>query len=214
MGQYPHTKATLALMHSASVIPVLTIEDPKQGILLAKALVAGGLPVLEITLRTQKALAAIKAIADEVPGAIVGAGTVLEPAHMEASIKAGATFLVSPGTTPRLIAAACDAPIPFLPGIATATEAMHLMEHGFMAMKFFPAESIGGAKALSSLAGPLADLRFCPTGGIDATKARAYLALKNVVCVGGSWMVPNAALAAGDYAQITTLAKEAAMLGN
>ena len=212
MNLYAHTDATLALMQRAAIIPVLTIDNVVQGLQLARALVAGGLPVLEITLRTPQALEAIRAIRNEVPGAILGAGTITEPAHAEASVKAGATFLVSPGMSPRLLAAARQSPVVFLPGIATASEAMSLMENGFRALKFFPAEAAGGVRYIASLGGPLADLRFCPTGGIDADKARAYLTLKNVLCVGGSWMVPAAALAAGDFARIEALAREAAAL--
>ncbi|MBV1707185.1 MAG: bifunctional 4-hydroxy-2-oxoglutarate aldolase/2-dehydro-3-deoxy-phosphogluconate aldolase [Hyphomicrobiales bacterium] len=200
-------------MHRAPVIPVLTIDDVEGGVELARTLVSAGLMVLEITLRTPVALAAIKAMAAAVPGAIVGAGTIVEASQIEASIKAGATFLVSPGMTPGLMGAALAAPVPFLPGVATASEAMHLREHGFRALKFFPAESAGGAGALSSLAGPLADLSFCPTGGIDAARAPTYLALGNVECVGGSWMVPKAALANRDYATIHALAAAAARLG-
>lgn len=212
MTPYPHTSATLDLMRRAPVIPVLTIADVDKGVALARALAAGGLPVLEITLRTSQALDAIRAIAAAVPDAIVGAGTVTLPDHVEAALAAGAAFLVSPGMTPRLLPAACAAPVPFLPGIATASEAMHLMDHGFRALKFFPAEAAGGAKMLSSLAGPLGELRFCPTGGIDAAKAPGYLALKNVLCVGGSWMAPGDVLAAGDFARIEALAREAAGL--
>ena len=213
MTPYAHTDATLALMRRAAVIPVLTIDDVKSGLALARALVAGGLPVLEITLRTSQALDAIRAMRDEVAGAILGAGTITETAHVEASVKAGATFLVSPGMSPRLMHAARESPVAFLPGIATASEAMSLMENGFRALKFFPAEAAGGVKYLSSLGGPLGELRFCPTGGIDAEKAKSYLALKNVLCVGGSWMVPASTLAAGDFARIEVLAREAAGVG-
>ena len=213
MTPYAHTDATLALMRRAVVIPVLTIGNVATGVTLARALVAGGLPVLEITLRTPQALEAIAAMRDEVPGAILGAGTITEPAHIDAAVRAGSTFLVSPGVSPRLLAAARQSPVIFLPGIATASEAMNLMESGFSAMKFFPAEAAGGAKYLSSLAGPLGDLRFCPTGGIDAEKAKNYLAQKNVLCVGGSWMVPAAVLASGDFASIEAMARQAAQLG-
>lgn len=212
MTPYAHTDATLALMRRAVVIPVLTIDDVKSSLALARALVAGGLPVLEITLRTPQALNAIRAMRDEVAGAILGAGTITETAHVEAAVKAGATFLVSPGMSPRLLDAARESPVAFLPGIATASEAMALMESGFRALKFFPAEAAGGVKYLSSLGGPLGELRFCPTGGIDAAKAKAYLALENVLCVGGSWMVPASALAAGDFARIEVLAREAAQI--
>ncbi|WP_281024231.1 bifunctional 4-hydroxy-2-oxoglutarate aldolase/2-dehydro-3-deoxy-phosphogluconate aldolase [Methylovirgula sp. 4M-Z18] len=212
MGQYQHTSATLDLMRVSPVIPVLTMKDAADGIAQAKALVAGGLRVLEVTLRTAGALEAIAAIAKSVPGAIVGAGTVTEPAHIQASIDAGATFLVSPGVSPKLREAAADSPIPFLPGIATASEAMALMDYGFRALKFFPAEAAGGAKYLSSIAGPLSQLTFCPTGGIDLAKAPTYLALKNVACVGGSWMVPKSLIDAGDWEGIEKLAREAANL--
>ncbi|RFB81201.1 bifunctional 4-hydroxy-2-oxoglutarate aldolase/2-dehydro-3-deoxy-phosphogluconate aldolase [Methylovirgula sp. 4M-Z18] len=199
-------------MRVSPVIPVLTMKDAADGIAQAKALVAGGLRVLEVTLRTAGALEAIAAIAKSVPGAIVGAGTVTEPAHIQASIDAGATFLVSPGVSPKLREAAADSPIPFLPGIATASEAMALMDYGFRALKFFPAEAAGGAKYLSSIAGPLSQLTFCPTGGIDLAKAPTYLALKNVACVGGSWMVPKSLIDAGDWEGIEKLAREAANL--
>lgn len=214
MKQYAHTQATLELMARAPVIPVLTIDDAESGVELARTLVAAGLMVLEITLRTPAALGAIRAIARSVDGAIVGAGTIVEAPQIAASIEAGATFLVSPGTTPSLIATALAAQIAFLPGVATASEAMHLHEHGFRALKFFPAESAGGIGALSSLAGPLPDLSFCPTGGIDAARAPAYLALRNVKCVGGSWMVPKSAVASRDYATIYQLAAAAAALAH
>ncbi len=212
VGQYRHTSATLDLMRVSPVIPVLTMKDAADGIAQAKALVAGGLRVLEVTLRTSGALEAIAAIAKSVPDAIVGAGTVTEPQQIQASIDAGATFLVSPGTSPKLREAAADSPIPFLPGIATASEAMALMDLGFRALKFFPAEAAGGVKYLSSLAGPLGQLTFCPTGGIDLAKAPTYLAQKNVACVGGSWMVPKALIDAGDWAGVEKLAREAAGL--
>lgn len=212
MPSYSHTSATFDLMRRAPVIPVLTIDDVANGLALAKALVAGGLHVLEITLRTPNAMAAIREIANALPGAIVGAGTIVEPAQIEAAVRNGALFLVSPGMTPRLLPAACGSPVPLLPGAATASEAMHLMDNGFFAQKFFPAEAAGGVRMLSSLSGPLGDLRFCPTGGIDAAKAPSYLALKNVLCVGGSWMAPPDALRAGDYVRIEALAREAAAL--
>ena len=163
-------------------------------------------------MRTASALSAIAAIAAQVPGATVGAGTITHPSQIEAALAAGARFLVSPGASPKLAAAAASAPVPFLPGVATASEALTLMELGFRAMKLFPAEAVGGVKLLSSLAAPLPDLKFCPTGGIDLAKAPAYLALPNVVCIGGSWMLPKAALAAGDYATVEALSREAAAL--
>ena len=202
----------LSFMKLAPVIPVLTVRDAADGVAQARALVAGGLFAIEVTLRTAGALAAIAAIRKSVPGAVVGAGTVLTPQHIVQACEAGARFLVSPGASPRLAQAAVTAPVPFLPGVATASEAMTLMELGFHALKLFPAEAAGGAKLLASLAGPLPDLRFCPTGGIDLAKAPTYLALPNVLCVGGSWMLPKAALASGDYATVETLAREAAAL--
>ena len=209
---YQHTAATLALMARAPVIPVLTVRDEADGLDQARALVAGGLPAIEVTLRTPAALAAIGAIARQIKGAVVGAGTVLDAEMMEAAIGAGAVFLVSPGMTQAFLPAAAKSPIPFLPGCATASEAMALAEYGFRALKFFPAEAAGGAKYLASLAGPLGQLHFCPTGGIDLEKAKTYLALSNVRCVGGSWMIPMAALEAGDLARVERLAREAAGL--
>lgn len=212
MTPYAHTDATLALMRRAPVIPVLTIDNVATGLALARALVAGGLPVLEITLRTAQALDAIRAMRDEVAGCILGAGTITQTADIEASVKAGATFLVSPGMSPKLLHAARQSPVAFLPGIATASEAMALMEQGFSALKFFPAEAAGGVRYLAALAGPLSGLYFCPTGGIDAAKASLYLAQRNVLCVGGSWMVPNDALQEKDFARIEILARQAAAL--
>jgi 2-dehydro-3-deoxyphosphogluconate aldolase/(4S)-4-hydroxy-2-oxoglutarate aldolase len=204
--------ATEALLRHAPVIPVLTVEGADDGVPLATALVAGGLPLLEVTLRTEGALKAITAMAKQVPGAIVGAGTIRTADQAKAAVDAGATFLVSPGATPQVIAAVQKLGVPFLPGCATASEAMRLAEEGFRFLKFFPAEAAGGVNYLKSLAAPLADLRFCPTGGIDAEKAKAYLALPNVVCVGGSWITPAAALKAGDWATVTRLSLEARML--
>lgn len=202
-----------SFMKLAPVIPVLTVRDAEDGVAQARALVAGGLPAIEVTLRTPKALEAIRAIRDRVEGAFVGAGTILRPDQITAACDAGARFLVSPGASARLAEAAAAAPVPFLPGAATASEAIALMELGFRHLKFFPAEAIGGAKHLSSLAAPLPDLKFCPTGGIDLAKAPAYLALANVVCVGGSWMLPKSALSAGEYGEVERLAREAAGLG-
>ncbi len=212
MSHYARHNETLAIMKLAPVIPVLTVRDAEDGVAQAKALVAGGLFAIEVTLRTSGALAAISAIRQQVPRAVVGAGTVLTPEHIAQACAAGANFLVSPGASPRLAQAAAGAPVPFLPGIATASEAMALMDLGFSAMKLFPAEAVGGAKLLASLAGPLPDLRFCPTGGIDLAKAPSYLALPNVVCVGGSWMLPKSALTGGDYGQVEALSREASQL--
>ncbi len=202
----------MALLRQAPVIPVLTVADAQAGLAQARALLAGGLPIIEITLRTPEALAAITAVREALPRAIVGAGTVLEPAQIAAAVSAGAMFLVSPGATSRLAAAGAQASVPYLPGAASASEAMALREHGFSALKFFPAEAAGGVRHLAALAAPLSDLLFCPTGGLDAEKAKSYLALPNVPCVGGSWMVPASALASGDFAEIERLARQAAAL--
>src|ERR1700759_2685742 len=177
-------------MTLAPVIPVLTVRDAEDGVAQATALVAGGLTAIEVTLRTSGAIAAIRAIAARVPGATVGAGTITRPEQIDEAVAAGARFLVSPGAAPRLAQAAAQAPVPFLPGVATVSEALALMDLGIRAMKLFPAEAVGGVKLLSSIAAPLPDIKFCPTGGIDLAKAPSYLALPNVVCVGGSWMLP------------------------
>lgn len=202
----------LPLLAKCPVVPVLTIDDAKKAAPLAQALLAGGLAAIEITLRTQAAIEAIALIAQNVPGSIVGVGTVTKPSDIDEAIKAGAKYLVSPGTPAELARALAGASVPCIPGCATASEAMALADLGFRTLKFFPAESCGGIAWLKSIAGPLPDLRFCPTGGIDAKNAASYLALPNVVAVGGSWVAPAAALAAGDYARITTLAREAAAL--
>jgi 2-dehydro-3-deoxyphosphogluconate aldolase/(4S)-4-hydroxy-2-oxoglutarate aldolase len=212
MPAYPHEGETARIMALAPVIPVLTVASVDDGLAQAKALVAGGLYAIEVTLRTPSALAAIRAIAKSVPDAVVGAGTIVSVAQIDEAVAAGARFLVSPGAPAALAKAAAQAPVPFLPGCATASEAMALRELGFRALKLFPAEAVGGAKLIASLAAPLPDLRFCPTGGIDLVKAADYLRLPNVPCIGGSWMLPKTALAAGDYAVVETLAREAAGL--
>ena len=194
------------------VIPVIVVESAELAVPLARALVAGGLPVIEITLRTGAALDAIAAIVAEVEGAIVGAGTVLSNGQLIASEKAGAQFAVSPGVSPHLLAAAEDSRIAFLPGAATASEAMTLMDHGYPIQKFFPAEPAGGIPFVKALSQPLPAIRFCPTGGIDADRAARYLGLANVICVGGSWVAPADAVEAGDWARIETLARDAAAL--
>jgi 2-dehydro-3-deoxyphosphogluconate aldolase/(4S)-4-hydroxy-2-oxoglutarate aldolase len=201
-----------AIAALAPVVPVLTIERTADAVPLARALVKGGLPVLEITLRTQTALEALKAIAAEVPDAVVGAGTVLEPAQVERVKRAGARFAVSPGCTPALVTAARAAGLPFLPGIQTVSEAMILVEQGFRLLKFFPAGAAGGPGWLKAVAAPLAGLRFYPTGGIGADTAAAYLSLANVACVGGSWVAPADAVAAGDWVRIEGLAAAASKL--
>jgi 2-dehydro-3-deoxyphosphogluconate aldolase/(4S)-4-hydroxy-2-oxoglutarate aldolase len=194
------------------VIPVLTIQRLADAVPLARALVAGGLHVIEVTLRTSAALDALRAIAAEVPGAVAGLGTLIEPADVARACKAGARFLVSPGTPAKLADALADAPVPVLPGCATVSEAMALAGRGFAVLKFFPAEPSGGARWLKAVAAPLPQIRFCPTGGIDAGNAAAYLALSNVIAVGGSWVAPADAVAAGDFARVTTLAQAAERL--
>jgi 2-dehydro-3-deoxyphosphogluconate aldolase/(4S)-4-hydroxy-2-oxoglutarate aldolase len=200
------------ILTSAPVMPVVTIDDAAKAVPLARALVAGGIRAIEVTLRTAAALEALRAIAAEVPEAIPGAGTVLNAAQLQAAAKAGARFAVSPGATPTLLAAMRPGPIPFLPGIATASELMACLEAGISICKFFPAADAGGVPALKSLAGPFPQARFCPTGGIDAATAPAYLALPNVLCVGGSWLVPRDAIATGDFGRIEQLAREASAL--
>jgi len=199
-------------LRMAPVVPVLIIDHVEHAVPLARALVKGGLPLLEITLRTPAALEAIQIIAEEVEGAVVGAGTVLDGDQLEAVTKRGAKFAVSPGITDTLLAAARDIPCPLLPGTATASEVMRLLDHGFEFMKFFPAEPAGGRAYLKALASPLPAASFCPTGGIGPDNASDYLALPNVVCVGGSWVAPTKAVAAGDWVTIETLAREAADL--
>ena len=201
-----------AIMSAAPVIPVVVVDDTGLAVKLARALVAGGLPAIEITLRTPNALDCIRAVASEVEGAIAGAGTVLDRGQIAAVEKAGAQFMVSPGAAPRLLEAAADTSVPLLPGAATASEMMALGEAGYTCLKFFPAEAAGGATYLKSIASPLPQFTICPTGGIDLAKAPTYLALPNVACVGGSWVAPANLMEAGDWAAIETLAREAAGL--
>lgn len=202
-----------SLLALVPVVPVVVLDDLDHAVPVAQALVAGGLPVIELTLRTPVALDAIAVIADEVPDILVGAGTITSPELVSRAVEAGAQFLVSPGTTPGLLREMADSGVPFLPGTATVSEAMTVLEAGVSEMKFFPAEASGGAAYLKSLASPLPAARFCPTGGITAATAPSYLALPNVGCVGGSWLTPAAALAAGDWDRVATLAREAAALG-
>ncbi len=201
-----------SLLDLAPVVPVVVIDDVETAVPMARALVAGGLPVIEVTLRTEAGLESIRRIAAEVEGAVVGAGTVRRPADVEAAVAAGSRFLVSPGSPAALIDAMTSSGVPFLPGVATATEVMELFERGLREMKFFPAEPAGGVPYLKALGGPLPEVRFCPTGGIRLATAPDYLALPNVGCVGGTWLTPADALAAGDYAVIEKLAAEAAAL--
>jgi 2-dehydro-3-deoxyphosphogluconate aldolase / (4S)-4-hydroxy-2-oxoglutarate aldolase len=200
------------LVSKTPVIPVLTIERAADAVPLARALVAGGLPVIEVTLRTKAALEAIRAIAAEVPDCVVGVGTVLRAADIGAAIAAGAKYLVSPGTPAELAAALADVGIPVLPGCATVSEAMALGARGFKVLKFFPAEASGGTAWLKSIAAPLPELKFCPTGGIDSKNIATYLACPNVLAVGGSWVAPKDAIASGDFARITQLARAASAL--
>ena len=195
----------------APVIPVLVIDDASMAEGLAMALVAGGLPALEVTLRTPAALEAIRLMA-RVPGGVVGAGTLLTTQDVEAAKTAGATFGVAPGATDRLLDA-CEAnDLPLLPGAATASEVMRLLERGYSVQKFFPAEVNGGVPALKAIGAPIPQVRFCPTGGVSLANAASYLALTNVLCVGGSWVAPNTMVAGGDWAAITALAAVAAAL--
>ena len=195
----------------APVIPVLVIDDTAHAAPLARALVAGGLPALEVTLRTPAALDVIRAMA-EVEGGVVGAGTLLTPADVKAAKAAGAKFGVSPGATDTILKACEDEGLPLLPGAATATEVMRLLERGYTMQKFFPAESSGGAPAVKSIGGPIPQVSFCPTGGISLQNARTYLSLPNVLCVGGSWVAPKNLMDAGDWDGITALAREAVTL--
>lgn len=207
-----HSQQVDAVFARAPVVPVITIERIDDAIPLCRALADNGLPVLEVTLRTACALDAIALLARELPQACVGAGTVLDARDLAAVAEAGAQFAISPGVTDALYHAAKQCETPLIPGIATAGELMRGLEHGWRRFKFFPAEASGGVAALKGFAGPLPMARFCPTGGIDAAKAPAYLALPNVACVGGSWMLPGDAIRAGDWARIGQLAREAASL--
>ena len=203
--------AIRSILSLAPVVPVIILDDVSQARPLAEALVAGGLPILEVTLRTPNALRVMEEMA-KVTGAIVGSGTVRTALHMKQSVDAGCRFMVSPGISPRILDAADDIGIPLLPGIATPSEAMTAAERGYSFLKFFPAEANGGAPVLKAFASPLPDITFCPTGGIDLEKAKAYLALPNVICVGGSWVMPADRIAAKDFRAIEKLAAEAAAL--
>ena len=198
----------LEVCRLAPVVPVLVIDDLAHARPLAEALVAGGLPALEVTLRTPCALDAIRAMS-EVPGGVVGAGTLLTPADVKAAKAAGATFGVSPGATERLLDACAEYELPLLPGAVTASEVMALLEKGYTVQKFFPAEQSGGAAFLKSIGSPIPQVSFCPTGGISLKNAHDYLSLKNILCVGGSWVAPKDAMARGDWAAISKLAAEA-----
>lgn len=205
------TMTLLDIMRSASVIPVIAIDDPEHAMPLAQALVAGGIRVLEVTLRTAHGLGAIRAMS-QVPGAIVGVGTLTQPEEFAASRDAGAVFGVSPGLTASLIEAARKSGLPLLPGVMTPSEVMAAREAGFRQLKLFPAVPAGGVGMLNAIGGPLPDVTFCPTGGISIETAPKFLACKNVACVGGSWLTPKEAIAAGDWAHITELARAASAL--
>jgi 2-dehydro-3-deoxyphosphogluconate aldolase/(4S)-4-hydroxy-2-oxoglutarate aldolase len=204
--------AVEAILRKAPVVPVMVIDDVAQAVPLARALVAGGLPVLEITLRTGAAIEAMKAIMAEVEGAIVGAGTVLTPEQFKQCSKMGCAFAVSPGSSGKLLGAAEDYDMPLLPGAVTASEVMALLEWGYRVQKFFPAEPAGGTAYLSSLSSPIPQVKFCPTGGITVDTAPSYLKLSNVMTIGGSWMAPKAKVQAGDWTGIEALAKAASHL--
>ncbi|AEK61287.1 4-Hydroxy-2-oxoglutarate aldolase [Collimonas fungivorans Ter331] len=199
-------------MRASPVIPVIAIDDIEHAVPLAKALVAGGIRVLEVTLRTAHGLPAIRAIAEQVPGAIVGVGTLTQADEFVAARDAGAVFGVSPGLTPALIAAAKSSGLPLLPGVMTPSEVMAAREAGFRQLKLFPAVPAGGVGMLNAIAGPLGDVTFCPTGGISLETAPDFLACKNVACVGGSWLTPKDVLKSGDWARITALAAAASKL--
>ncbi|MBX3428276.1 MAG: bifunctional 4-hydroxy-2-oxoglutarate aldolase/2-dehydro-3-deoxy-phosphogluconate aldolase [Hyphomonadaceae bacterium] len=206
----PHDATTLLTL--SPVIPVVTIDNAADAVPLARVLLASGIPTIEITLRTPAALDAIKAVVGEAPEMVVGAGTVLSIKDLDAAIEAGAKYALSPGATPKLMKAARKASIPFIPGVATASEIMRGLDLGYTCFKFFPAEQLGGAAAIKSIGAPLAAARFCPTGSITPEKASAYLALRNVLCVGGSWIAPSEYIKAGDWASIETAAKRAVAL--
>ena len=203
--------AALDICQLAPIVPVLVVDDASKAAHLAKALVAGGLPALEVTLRTPAALDAIREMAT-VEGGVVGAGTLLTPQDVQNAKDAGALFGVSPGATDRLLDACEEADLPLLPGAATATEAMRLLERGYTMLKFFPAEASGGAAALKAIGAPIPQVKFCPTGGVYMRNAKDYLSLGNVACAGGSWVAPKDKVEAGDWAGIEALAAEAAAL--
>ncbi|AHD02025.1 bifunctional 4-hydroxy-2-oxoglutarate aldolase/2-dehydro-3-deoxy-phosphogluconate aldolase [Leisingera methylohalidivorans] len=206
------SRLTREICGLAPIVPVLVIEDDSTARPLAEALVAGGLPALEVTLRTPAALEAIRAMS-EVPGGHVGAGTLITPEDVRAAKAAGAAFGVSPGATDELLAACEAEQLPLLPGAATATEAMRLLARGYAMLKFFPAEASGGAPALKAIGAPLPQITFCPTGGISPANAGSYLSLRNVLCAGGSWVAPKDLIAAGNWGGIELLARQAAQLG-
>jgi 2-dehydro-3-deoxyphosphogluconate aldolase/(4S)-4-hydroxy-2-oxoglutarate aldolase len=208
----PSSAPERSLLDVVPVLPVVVVDSVDRAVPVARALVAGGLPAIELTLRTPVALDAIRAIAAEVPDILVGAGTITTPAQAKLATEAGAQFLVSPGATSSLLHAMQDTGVPFLPGTATVSEVLAALEAGCTEMKFFPAAASGGTAYLKSIGDPVPAARFCPTGGITLRSAPSYLALPNVGCVGGSWITPADALAAGDWERVTALAAEAAAL--
>ncbi|AOW86714.1 MULTISPECIES: bifunctional 4-hydroxy-2-oxoglutarate aldolase/2-dehydro-3-deoxy-phosphogluconate aldolase [Streptomyces] len=212
MSTPPSSSPAASVLDLAPVVPVVVVDELADAVPLARALVAGGLPAIEVTLRTPVALDAIRAIAGEVPGAVVGAGTVITAEQVGEVVAAGARFLVSPGWTDGLVDAMRASGVPFLPGVSTTSEVVALLERGVREMKFFPAEAAGGTAYLKALAAPLPQARFCPTGGIGPASAPEYLALPNVGCVGGSWMLPKDAVAGRDWGRVEALAREAAAL--
>lgn len=205
-------KSVLEILHISPVIPVIAIDEAEHAVPLARALVAGGLRVLEITLRTAHGLDAIRAIADAVPDAVVGVGTLLDPAEFARARDAGAVFGVSPGLTPALLEASRTSGLPLLPGVMTPSEIMAAREAGFREVKLFPAVPAGGVGMLKAIGGPLPDMMFCPTGGITQESAAAFLVCRNVACIGGSWLTPKDAIAKGDWSRITKLAAAASTL--
>jgi len=207
-----HARTIAAVMAAGPVIPVVLVDEARSAVPLARALLAGGITVIEVTLRTTAAIDAIRAIAAEVGDITVGAGTVLDPAQLDAARLAGARFAVSPGTSPRLLDAAAGHPLALLPGAASVSESMTLLERGYARQKFFPAGAAGGAAFLAALASPLPQVSFCPTGGVTPDNAPGYLELANVACVGGSWITPEAAIRNGDWARIENLARAASAL--
>jgi 2-dehydro-3-deoxyphosphogluconate aldolase / (4S)-4-hydroxy-2-oxoglutarate aldolase len=208
----PALLTSLDVMQDAPVIPVIVLHDVNHAVPMARALVAGGIRMLEVTLRTPVALQCIERIAKEVPEAVVGAGTVRSPAEAQAAARVGARFAVSPGFTNSVGQACRDLGLPLLPGVATGSEIMMAQEAGYTELKFFPAMQAGGPAMLKAWSGPFFDVKFCPTGGVSVSNAKEFLSLPNVVCVGGSWLVPNEALAAGDWTRITALAAEAKVM--
>ena len=210
LKELPQQLTSLDVMQDAPVIPVIVLNDIAHAVPMARALVAGGIRMLEVTLRTSVALKCIERISKEVPEAVVGAGTVRSPAEAEAAARAGAKFAVSPGFTASVGQACRDHGLPLLPGVATGSEIMMAVEAGYRELKFFPAMQAGGPAMLKAWSGPFFDVKFCPTGGVSLSNAKEFLSLANVVCVGGSWLVPSDALANGDWAAITRLAAQAA----